>query len=308
MLFQYYLRIYCQKCSDKKQYFAAYKLIDMFNRRYFLKTTAAAAAGSLLLPGMSIAGSKAKIKNIGLQLYSVREQMLADATGTLKTLAKIGYKQLESARSAKGNYYGLSAKEIRKITTDLGMTVRSGHVHIDNNWQKSLDEAAETGQEYLICSSLPFTGQTIANYQKNADAFNKAGEDCAKMKIQFGYHNHEYEFEKIDGQVLYDVLLKSSDPKIVQMELDLGWAIMAGYEPVDYFNRYPGRFPLWHLKDMDRKAKKSTEFGKGAINVAKMFDNAKKSGMKYFFVEQEEYTNDAIESITYDFEYLSKLK
>ena len=276
----------------------------MTTRRQFLRNTAALAAAPLLLPSLARA---AKVTNVGLQLYSVREEMLADAVGTLKQLAKIGYKQLESARSAKGHYYGLKPKEIQKICKDLGMTLRSGHVHVDKDWKRAVDEAAEAGQSYLVCSSLPSEGQTVANYQKVADTFNKAAEDCKKAGLVFGYHNHEYEFEKAGGKVLYDILLDRTDPKLVTMELDLGWVIVTGNDPVQYFNKYPGRFPLWHLKDMARGEPRSTEFGKGQIDIRKMLQNAKKSGMKYFFVEQEEYANTALESITYDYAYLMKL-
>lgn len=276
----------------------------MKTRREFLKASGSVALGSLLLPHLTQA---AKVKNVGIQLYTVRKEMLADAVGTLKQLAKIGYKELESARSEKGNYYGLQPKEIKKITQDLGMTVRSGHVHIDKDWQRSIDAAAEVGQDYLVCSSLPSEGQTVANYQRVADTFSKAAEDCKKANLVFGYHNHEYEFEKVNGQVLYDILLERTDPKLVTMELDLGWVIVTGNDPVKYFEKYPGRFPLWHLKDMDKSKQESTEFGKGQINILRMLQNAEKSGMKYFFVEQEEYTSTPFESIKHNFNYLMKL-
>ena len=277
----------------------------MNTRRSFLKASGTLALGSLLLP--HTVKANAKVKNVGIQLYTVRKEMLADAVGTLKQLAKTGYKELESARSEKGNYYGLQPKEIRKITKDLGMTLRSGHVHIDENWQRSVDQAAEAGQSYLICSSLPSRGQTIENYQRVADTFSKAAQDCKKAKLVFGYHNHDYEFEKVNGQVLYDILLDKTEPNLVTMELDLGWAIVTGNDPVTYFNRYPGRFPLWHLKDMSKTKKESTEFGKGQINILNMLQNAGKSGMKYFFVEQEEYSGTALESTKYNYDYLMKL-
>lgn len=276
----------------------------MKTRRDFLKLTGGLAAGAILLPTVS---SAKKVTNVGIQLYSVRKEMLSDAVGTLKALAKIGYKELESARSEKGNYYGLQPKEIKKIANDLGMTVRSGHVHIDKDFQRSIDAAAEAGQQYLVCSSLPSKGQTVDNYKKVADTFTKAAEDCKKSNIIFGYHNHEYEFEKEKGQVLYDVLLDNTDPKLVTMELDLGWVIISGNDPLAYFRKYPGRFPLWHLKDMDSTKKESTEFGKGQVNILEMLRNADKSGVKHIFVEQEEYASTALESMKYDFDYLMKL-
>ncbi|MHA6248760.1 sugar phosphate isomerase/epimerase family protein [Pontibacter sp. CAU 1760] len=280
----------------------------MNKRRDFLKSSGAMALGALFLPNLAArAAGKAEVKNVGIQLYTVRNEMLADAPGTLKQLAKIGYKELESARSQKGLYYGLQPREIQKITKDLGMNLRSGHVALDKDWARTVEAAAETGQEYLICSSMPAEGQTVANYTRVADMFSKAGEDCQKVGIKFGYHNHEYEFEKENGKVLYDVLLEQTDPELVKMEMDLGWVILTGNDPVDYFNKYPGRFPLWHLKDMNRAQQHSTEFGKGAIDIKKMLQNANKSKMKYFFVEQEEYAGEPMASVQHNYNYLKKL-
>lgn len=261
------------------------------------------ALGSFAVPKVF---ARPKIKDVGLQLYTVRKEMLLDAPGTLKKLATIGYKQLESARSEKGNYYGLKPKEIKSMVQDLGMTMRSGHVHLDKDFQRSIDEAAETGQEYLIVSSMPSKGQTADNYKKVGEAFNKAGEQCRKSNLTFGYHNHEYEFEKDGDLVLYDVLLENTDASQVCMEMDLGWVIVTGNDPLKYFEKYPGRFPLWHLKDMDLQKKHSTEFGKGGVDISKMLKNAAKSGMKYFFVEQEEYSGTPFESIAYNYNYLMK--
>jgi sugar phosphate isomerase/epimerase len=276
----------------------------MKTRRDFFKTAGTLTVGGLIIPRLLKAE---KVKNIGIQLYSVRKEMLTDAVGTLKQLAMIGYRELESARSEKGNYYGLQPKEIKKIVSDLGMTLRSGHVHVDKDWQRSIDSAAEAGQDYLICSSLPSKAQTVDNYKSVAETFSKAGEDCKKSNIIFGYHNHEYEFEKENGQILYDVLLNNTDPKLVTWELDLGWVVASGNDPLAYFNKYPGRFPLWHLKDMDVAKQQSTEFGKGQIKVVEILKNAKKSGVKHIFVEQEEYASTALESMKYDFDYLQKL-
>lgn len=276
----------------------------MKTRRDFLKASTGLALGALFVPNFTKAE---RLKNVGIQLYSVRKEMLADAVGTLKQLAKIGYKELESARSEKGNYYGLQPKEVKKIVSDLGMTMRSGHVHIDKDFQRSIDSAAEAGQKYLVCSSLPSNGQTVDNYKKVAETFTKAAEDCKQSGLVFGYHNHEYEFEKQNGQVLYDVLLDNTDPQLVTMELDLGWVVASGNDPLAYFNKYPGRFELWHLKDMDTTKMHSTEFGKGQVKVLDMLKNQKKSGVKYIFVEQEEYASTALESMKYDFDYLQKL-
>ena len=275
-------------------------------RRNFLRTSGAFALGTLLIPEILRAETKPG-KNIGIQLYTVRTEMLADPAGTLKQLAKIGYKEIESARSEKGNYYGLSPKEIKGITSDLGIKLVSGHVQIDADWQKYIDLAAEAGQEYLVCSVMPGEGQTLENYQRAADIFQQSAEACKKSGLTFGYHNHEYEFARVGQQTLYDILLDRTDPELVKFELDLGWVIATGSDPEYYFNKYPGRFPLWHLKDMDLKLKHSTEFGKGGVNIKKLLTDADKSGLKHIFIEQEEYTRPPIDSAAYDLNYLLKL-
>lgn len=279
----------------------------MKSRRSFLKKTAFAGVGALILPGfIKMPEAAPRLKKVGVQLYSVRKEMMADATGTLNKLGQFGYQEIESAQSEKGNYYGLAPKEIKKILKDQGMTLRSGHTHIDKNWQRSIDEAAEAGQEYIICSVLPSPGQTIENYQKSADMFNQAGEQCKKSGVMFGYHNHASEYDTVDGQVLYDVLLDRSQPGLVHMEMDLGWVIAAGKDPLAYFSKYPGRFPLWHLKDMSLTEKKSVEFGKGTVDILGLMKQAKKAGMKYYFIEQEEYAVNAFESLEYDYNWLAE--
>jgi len=280
----------------------------MNSRRNFLKASGALAIGSFLLPDVAKAADRRSVKDAGLQLYTVRNEMLKDNTGTLKKIASLGYKEIESAGSEKGSYYGFKPAEMKKICADLGMTLRSGHVHYDDKWQQTIDDAAESGQGYLIVSVMPEKGQTVDNYKHTAEVFNKAGEAAKKSNISFGYHNHDSEFEKDNGKVLYDVLLENTNPEFVKMEMDLGWVIVTGNDPLAYFEKYPGRFPLWHLKDMDLKEKHSVEFGKGSLDVKKMLENSKKAGMKYFFVEQEEYSGTAFDCLEYNINYLKNLK
>lgn len=277
----------------------------MQTRRNFLFQTAAFTAGSIFLK--SCTSASGKVENVGVQLYTFRKEMLADAKGTLKKIASLGIKQIETARSEKGHYYGLTPKEMKQACADLGMTLRSGHAHIDDKWKQTMDEAVESGQEYLICSTMPTSGQTVDNYKTVAEAFNKAGEECKKLGIKFGYHNHEYEYETHEGQVLYNVLLDNTQADLVYMELDLGWVIVGGKDPLDYFSKYPGRFPLWHLKDMDLAKKHSVEFGKGQLDILAMIKNKEQSGLKFMFVEQEEYASTPFESMQYNMDYLSKL-
>ncbi|AOW19807.1 sugar phosphate isomerase/epimerase family protein [Urechidicola croceus] len=279
----------------------------MTTRRNFLVKSGALAVGTMILPSWITYNSSVKLGNIGVQLYTFRDEMTKDAIGTLKKIADLGFKQIESARSEKGHYYGLTPFSIKKVCDDLGMNLRSGHVHIDKNWKKTVEEAAASGQEYLICSTMPSRGQTVDNYKSVAEVFNKAGEDCKKHNIKFGYHNHAYEFEMHKNQVLYDVLMDYTNPDLVHMELDLGWVIVGGKDPIDYFKKYPGRFPLWHLKDMDMIKKESTEFGKGGLDISKMLQYSKESGLKYVFIEQEEYEVSPLESMKHNLKYLQEL-
>src|SRR5882762_1363923 len=150
--------------------------MNNFSRRKFLHTTTLLTAGTLLSSRLARAAALARVHDIGIQLYTVRKEMLADPVGTLKQLAAIGFKELESARSEKGNYYGLEAKEIKKITGDLGMRLRSGHIHVDKDWQRSIEQATQSGQQYIISAVLPSQGQTVDHYRTSAEAFNKLGE------------------------------------------------------------------------------------------------------------------------------------
>jgi sugar phosphate isomerase/epimerase len=278
----------------------------MQTRKQFLTTAALFTSGSILFPSLLNAAAK-KVTNAGVQLYTFRNEMAADALGTLKKIAALGIKQIESAKSSKGHYYGLTPKEMKQACANLGMNLRSGHVHIDDKWQQTMNDAAESGQVYLICSTMPTDGQTTDNYKKVAEIFNKAGEDCKKLGLKFGYHNHEYEFDSHNGNVLYDVLLDNTQANLVNMEMDLGWVIVAGKNPLDYFKKYPGRFPLWHLKDMDVIKKHSVEFGKGQLDIVQLLKHSKQAKMKYFFIEQEEYASTPFESMQYNMDYLKKI-
>lgn len=276
----------------------------MENRRDFLKKISTLTAAAMLPSAFASAGPK--IKDIGIQLYTFRKGMESDARATLKIISELGINQIESASSRFGLFYGLSAKEMKSTCKDLGMTLRSGHCNVLTNWESTVEQAAESGQEYLVSSGMPIKGQTVDNYKRASELFNKAGEDCKKAGIKFGYHNHASEFQSENGQVLYDVLLQNTDPKLVNMELDLGWVVAAGKDPFHYFKQYKGRFPLWHLKDM--KGTRSTEFGTGDLDMAALLNARKDAGLKYFFVEQEEYSVSPLESMKINMAYLQSFK
>ena len=274
-------------------------------RRKFLKTSSALAVSSMFMHKQLFASAE---KLIGIQLYTVRKEIGSDLIGTLNEVAKIGYNAVELANYSNGKFYGKSPAEFKKITDDLGLKILSTHNGLSpKNVGKVIEDASSIGIEYVV---LPYLGNTqrtsIDDYKKLCDQFNLYGEACAKAGLKFAYHNHDFEFEIMDGTVPYNILLEGTDSELVQFEMDLYWIVKAGYEPLDYFNKYPGRFALWHVKDMDPNSGKYTEVGSGNINFKEIFNTASKSGMQYFFVELDNSEQPALESIKISFDYLSK--
>jgi sugar phosphate isomerase/epimerase len=316
----------------------------MSNRRKFLQESAALALTSVLLPRFSHAGIFGPEKStmpIGLQLYTVGNLMADDPKGTLQKLAAIGYKELESAGSPKGNYYGFTPKEFSAMVKDAGMTWRSAHVggfpismseilklaktaedsskikqmepmiksmgkmpNLRDNAQQLADEAAQGGLSYLVCSAIPMG--TMDELKMAIEVLSKAGEACKKNGVQFAYHNHNFEFVPINGVVPLEYLFANTDKDQVKSEMDLGWTIVAGQEPIEWFKKYPGRFPLWHVKDMDKATKSPTELGSGYIDFKRIFDQKNLAGMKYFFIEQDGAPKP-MDNVTNSFNNLNKI-
>lgn len=256
------------------------------SRRQFLKASALTFTGILMHQSDVFSQTKQKI---GLQLYTLRDQLPQDLEGTLKKVAAMGYREVELFGYTDGKFFGKSAKEFRSMLQGLGLSAPSGHYGtgnsrptvkgtLTNDWNKAVDDAAQVGQKYMICAYLePQERKTLDDYKRHAELFNKAAEVCKKSGLQFGYHNHDFEFVSLEGQIPYDLLLKNTDPKLVQMELDLYWISFAGKDPVSYFQKHPGRFPLWHVKDMEKSAERSfAEVGRGTIDFQRIF-NAKKN-------------------------------
>lgn len=253
----------------------------------------------------------------GIQLYTVRDQMAADAKGTLQKVASIGYKEVESA-GYNGKYYGFSAAEFKKILEDNRLTTPSGHYltgrqmpdqkgTLTNGWEQAVEDAASAGQQYMVCAYLfDEERKTMDDYKQIAELLNRSGELCSKSGIQFCYHNHAFEFEKMDGQVPYDILLDETDENLVKMEADLYWLAKAGVDPVALFKAHQGRFPLWHVKDMDTSGD-FTAVGTGTINYQNIFDHKRESGMKHFFVEQDKIEGDPFENITTSYNNVQKI-
>ncbi|MCD4746966.1 MAG: sugar phosphate isomerase/epimerase [Bacteroidales bacterium] len=281
----------------------------MITRRTFVKGISATVAASMVLPLKLSAFTPKKI--IGIQLYTLRNQVKDDFTGTLQKIAAIGYNAIEAAGYANGKFYGYPPKEYKKFIEDIGLIPQSSHTAVSiENIDKVIEDTLEAGMSYLV---LPYLSEdkrrTIGEYKKTAEEFNKIGERCKNSGLQFAYHNHAFEFEKMDGIIPYDILLEQTDQEFVTMQLDLYWMVFGGYEPIDYFGKYPGRFGLWHVKDMDNtEERESTEIGKGVIDFKKIFAAKKKAGMKYFYLEQESFKIPPFESIAISYNYLNNLQ
>ncbi len=318
----------------------------MTSRRKFLQQSGALALGSLLLPRMadaSFLAAKSYRQSIGIQLYTLSDLMTTDTKGTLQKVAAIGYKELETAATPKGYYYGYKPKEFAAMVKDMGMHWRSQHVigapfdtskmeanikkmtggdeakakelmnrfkfmatipTLKSNYQQLADEAAEGGLNYLVCASIPVG--TLDEIKTAADVFSKAGEACKKVGVQFAYHNHTTEFDQVEGVRPFDYILNNTDKDLVKMELDLAWATRANQDPVALFASHPGRFPLWHVKDLDKVNKSPAEVGSGIVDFKRVFEHAKESGMKYFFVEQDQ-PPQPLQNVTNSYNYLNKI-
>jgi sugar phosphate isomerase/epimerase len=253
-------------------------------------------------------------KPLGVQLWTIREYLKKDLRGSLARLAKLGYTELE-VFDYDGTYWGKSPKEFNKICNDLGLTVISSHYFtgrhgntkgsLKNGWDKAIDDAAAMNIKYMICAWLyKEERENLDLYKELVDMLNKAGEACAKSKIQFGYHGHNFEFPPIDGVVPYDYMLQNTDKNNVKMEADLFWITKAGVDPVDYFTKYPGRFPLWHVKDMERGSEQFAEVGHGVIDFDRLFAARKLAGLEHWFIEQDQTSREPFESLQMSRDYV----
>lgn len=277
----------------------------MQTRRNFLKTTFLSTIALAL--SRELIGASSSKTHIGLQLYTVRDAMRQDLTGTMQMISRIGYTWLEAAGYSEGRLYGLKPGEFRTLAEDLGMQLISSHSTFDAESQQAvIDAHAELGVPYLVYPIFPVQGNSrAADYQKAAQRLNEIGEACASAGIRFGYHNHAFEFEKFEDRVGYDILLDETDPGLVFFQADLYWMVYAGVDPLACMARYPGRFEHWHVKDMEEGPGRSfTEVGEGVIDFGKIFRMKEGSGMKYFFVEQDTCPGDPMESIAISYRNL----
>jgi sugar phosphate isomerase/epimerase len=294
------------------------------NRRAFISASVAAT----LAASRPFWASEARhsLDRIGVQLYTVRAAMKSDFGSTLAQVAAIGYKEVEFA-----GYFGHSPEQLRATLDKLGLTAPSCHVNypaVQMMWPQTLDAAHTLGHKFVVCAWIDEKQrQEPDGYQRAADLFNKAGEASRKAGIQFCYHNYSFEFApaaSLGGQLPYDFLLAQLDPKLVKMELDLCWITVGGRDPLVYFEKYPGRFPLVHVKDWLKDGGASgsyrgatgpsvefrgrlTDVGSGSVDWKRIFAQSEKAGIQHYFVEQDEPA-DAFASIRNSFKFLRALR
>lgn len=270
-------------------------------------------AFTLFLSVLVMAGGKTKNKEIYLQLYSVRDDIKKDFKGTVASVAKMGYTGIEAAGYANGQFYGLSPEDFKKEIESTGMKVLSSHLNKRLNddiaatdwdgiwkwWDVAVDAHKRAGMKYVIVPSMPRL-KTLADLKVYCDYYNKIGEKCNQAGMRFGYHNHDFEFVKVEDQLMYDFMLKNTDPQKVFFQMDVYWVVKGGYSPVDYFHNYPGRFEVLHIKD-------NKELGQsGMVGFDAIFSNTEKAGVKYLVVEVEKYNFKPLESVKMSLDYLQK--
>ena len=304
----------------------------MVTRRTFItQASSLVALGTLAAAGCKT--SKSGMENnsgkgsgmagnmIGLQLYTVRNEMSKDPIGTLKSLAEMGYKDVECAGYNNGKIYGMAPKDFKKVIGDLGLQMNSAHVGIgstDGKQPKTLrdnftgvcEDLASIGVSYVICPYLmDFDRKGLDDYKKHAELFNKSGEIANKAKLKFGYHHHDFEFIEMSGQIPFDYLLANTDKDKVMYEIDFYWMAKGNKDAIQYIDQHPGRFQLWHIKDMDNTPQRGfSEVGNGILDWKKVFTKKKVSGMKYLYVEQDQCKNfTPMESVKISVDYLKAL-
>jgi sugar phosphate isomerase/epimerase len=293
--------------------------LQAMNRRTFLETATTVTAATLFTSRLGFAAGDHKIEKVGVQLYTVRDLMKEDFDGTIAKVAKIGYKEVEFA-----GYFGRTGAQVRAACDKNGLTAISTHVQydeLDDKFPSVIETSRTIGLKYIVC---PFIQEELRKspdiWKRAAEKFNRCGEATKKAGMQFAYHNHWFEFLPVDGKFPYDELLKECDGNLVKMEMDLCWITAAGADPLKYFNQYPGRFPLVHVKDLHSIPKVTaggaqnygdtvdlTEVGSGLIDWKRIFAKADEAGIKHYIVEHD-HPKQPLESIAKSYEYLNTLR
>jgi len=275
-------------------------------RREFVKTLAAAGVAIAVPHARRTTHDARRLDKVGIQLYTVRDQMKADFEGTLAHVAEIGYKEVEFA-----GYFDHTPADVRAILDRHGLSAPSTHIALGeiDAWKASLDTAKAIGHEYIVVPWIPQEKRlTLDGWKNVAGVFNRAAQLAHDAGLQFAYHNHDFEFPKLEGQVPYDVLLQSTDPKLVQLEIDLYWITKGGQDPLNYFSRWPGRIPLVHVKDSAGAPEhKMVDVGQGKIDWKRIFAKKEQAGIKHFFVEHDQ-PPQPFQDIAASYNYLKGLE
>ncbi len=274
------------------------------DRRKFIQT------GSLLtlaaLGSQEIFANAAKLKTFGCQLYSVRDYMAKDPIGTMRKLAAMGYRQFESYSGDP--LWGMSVADAKSFLKEINVDMVSAHSGLKDITDQNAEKAKAAGIKYLICPHIG--GQKSADeWLKRAEEFNKAGEICKKHGLKFGYHNHAYSFETKEGVVGQDILLQNTDPKLVVFELDIYWTEAAKVNAADHLTKYKGRYELCHIKQLKSREGKpqQADLAEGILDFNAILKSGKKAGLKYYFVEQEEYPKDSLLSMENNVTFMKTL-
>jgi sugar phosphate isomerase/epimerase len=298
----------------------------MVSRRKFLTQSSLIGLGTIALASckskstMAESGSGVVGNTVGLQLYTVRNEMSKEPITTLKKLAEIGYKDVECAGYSNGKIYGMTPKEFKNVLDSCGLQMNSAHIGIGStdgkqpktlrdNFAGACEDLASIGVKYVVCPYLmDFDRKGLDDYKRHAELFNKSGEIANKNKLRFAYHHHDFEFIQMDGQIPFDYLLANTDKDKVCYEIDFYWMAKGNKDALAYIDNHPGRFELWHLKDIDNTPQRFfAEVGNGTLDWKKIFTKKKVSGVKYLYVEQDQCKNyTPLESVKISIDYLNQ--
>jgi sugar phosphate isomerase/epimerase len=282
------------------------------DRRTFVETMAAAAIAAVPRSAFRVPRS-ARIDKIGLELYTVRDLMKTDVEGTLAKVAAVGYREVEFA-----GYFNHSPADVRAILDRHGLIAPSAHFPFEAlgaGWDPVLDACHTIGHQWAVIAWIPAERRKTADdWKRIAESFNTTGEACKRAGVRFGYHNHNMEFAPVEGRLPFDLLLEGTDRALVDFEMDLFWITFGGGDPQAYFSRFPGRFPLVHVKDMAAKPRPDIppdsvmrDVGKGRIDWKGIFARSQQAGIQHYIVEHDS-PGDAIASIRASYEYLKQLE
>ena len=288
----------------------------MIKRRQFLINTGLALGAIAIAPSFAFESKK---RNIGIQLYTLRESLPKNVKGVLEQIGKVGFNEVETyGYSPTKGFFGTSVQDFKSILSDNGLEATSNHFDFSGYIEKGnidiiksyIETAHVLGSEYITVPYLVenLRGTSADDYKKLAIKINKAAEMCKNSGLKLAYHNHAFEFTKFGDTTGYEILLNETDKNLVDFEMDLYWVVRSGNDPLQLFKNYPGRFKMWHVKDMDKiNPDWNAEIGTGKINFKAIFSQAKQAGMKRFFLEHEyNYSPTPLESIQTSFDYIKK--